>query len=88
MSEKNGTTRWIITTAVGIILAVSGWLVVANQAAKIDVLENVIKVNVRENRDRSVSNEARLGVIEAQLQNLGKGQEEIKELLQQHMKDR
>lgn len=87
MSEKNGTTRWIITTAVGIILAVSGWLVVANQAAKIDVLENV-KVDVRENRDRSVSNEARLGVIEAQLQNLGKGQEEIKELLQQHMKDR
>lgn len=84
----NNTTRWIITTAVGIILAVSGWLVVANQAAKIDVLENVIKVNVRENRDRSVSNEARLGVIEAQLQNLGKGQEEIKELLQQHMKDR
>lgn len=87
MSEKNGTTRWIITTAVGIILAVSGWLVVANQAAKIDVLENV-KVDVRENRDRSVSNEARLDVIEAQLQNLGKGQEEIKELLQQHMKDR
>lgn len=83
----NNTTRWIITTAVGIILAVSGWLVVANQAAKIDVLENV-KVDIRENRDRSVSNEARLGVIEAQLQNLGKGQEEIKELLQQHMKDR